>query len=167
MVLECTQFYTGGVYLFAYLDEAIAVVALFLVGSHLPKAFRFREWIGKDSMIDLRKFFRRDPKIAPSRFRVFRFEFVDANQAFARSWSPFDRESASDLTLAHLRSITQAFTVQASARFRFTSSNRVIVDLFLGSASATIQTAFLAPTILARIAYASQPTSGVCQNNSA
>ena len=79
MVLECTQFYAGGVYLFAYLDESIAVISLFLVGSHLRESFRFRKWIGKNSMIDLREFFGRDPKIAPSRFRVFRFEFVDSN----------------------------------------------------------------------------------------
>ena len=71
--------YGGGVYLFAYLDKAIAVVAFFLVGSHLRESFRFREWIGKNSVIDLREFFKRDPKIAPSRFRVFRFKFVDSN----------------------------------------------------------------------------------------
>ena len=53
-------------YLFAYLDEAITVVAFFLVGSHLRESFRFREWIGKNAVIDLRKFFERDPKIAPS-----------------------------------------------------------------------------------------------------
>ena len=149
------------------LDETVPVVALFLVGSHLRESFRFREWIGKNSMIDLREFFERDPKISSSRFRVFRFEFVNSNQAFARSWSPFNCESASDLTFAHLRSISQAFTVQASARFRFASSHRMIVDFFFRSATATIQTALLAPTILPRIGYASQPTSRGFQNNSA
>ena len=59
--------------------KAVSVISLFLVGSHLREAFRFREWIGKNSMIDLREFGKRDPKIASSRFRVFGFEFVDSN----------------------------------------------------------------------------------------
>jgi hypothetical protein len=147
-------------------SKAVPVVALFLVWSHLREAFRFREWIGKRTAEYLREFFKSHPKIPTSRFRVFRFEFVDSNQALARSWAPFDCESASDLTLAHLCSISQTFTVQASARFRFASSHRMIVDLFLSSASATIQTALLAPTVFTRIAYASQPTNGGCQNNS-
>jgi hypothetical protein len=132
--------------------EAISVISLFLVGPHLLEPFRFCEWIGKRLVIYLCKFFRRDPKIAPSRFRVFRFKFVDANQALARSWSSLDCESSSDLSFAHLRTISQAFTVQASARFCFASADRVIVDLFFGSASASIQTALLAPTIFSRIA---------------
>lgn len=61
------------------LDKAIAVVALFLVGPHLRESFLFREWIGQNSMIDLREFGKRDPKIATSRFRIFWFEFVDSD----------------------------------------------------------------------------------------
>ena len=61
------------------LDESIPVVALFLVGSHLRKPFRFYKWIGKNSMIDLREFDKRYPKLASPRFRVFGFEFVDSD----------------------------------------------------------------------------------------
>ena len=57
--------------------EAITVIALFFIGPHLLKAFRFREWIGKRSTMNLKEFGLRDPKLASTRFRVFRLKLVD------------------------------------------------------------------------------------------